>query len=326
MPAMKGFEPRFVDLPDYILKITREIWEGRQVGAIRRYYAADCILRTPLAITKTSEDVVRGTLETLHSFPDRRLLGEDVIWSGNDQDGFLSSHRLTSPSTHLGDGAFGPPTGRPVRMRTLADCACRNNQIYEEWLVRDHAGILRQIGLETREFAFRKVAEERERGLTPSVFTPAIDAAGSYRAPQNWAAEGDLYVDLLRRLWQDKDLSVIDRAYDEAVCLAHPGNRDGHGKAPADRFWLSYLAALPDALFSLDHMIVRSDPGRPVRCAARWAVQGRHHGHGAFGPPSGAEIYLMAISHAEIVDDRIIREWVLVDELAIWRQIAIHQG
>lgn len=323
---MKGFDPNFSDLPDYILKITHEIWEGRQVGAIRRYYAPNCILRTPLAITKTNEDVVRGTLETLHVFPDRRLLGEDVIWCGNEDDGFLSSHRLTSPSTHLGDGAFGTATGKPVRMRTLADCACKDNEIYEEWLVRDHAGILQQIGQETSEFAFRKVAEERERGLQPGVFTPAQDAPGTYRAPETWSGEGDVYVDLLRRLWEDKDLSVIDRAYDEAVSLAHPGNHDAHGKAPADRFWLSYLAALPDAAFSLDHMIVRTDPGRPVRCAARWSLQGKHRGHGAFGAPTGADIYVMAISHAEIIDNRIVREWVLIDELAIWRQIAIHQG
>ena len=26
---MKGFDPTFADLPDYIIKITKEIWEDR---------------------------------------------------------------------------------------------------------------------------------------------------------------------------------------------------------------------------------------------------------------------------------------------------------
>ena len=60
--------------------------------------------------------------------------------------------------------------------------------------------------------------------------------------------------------------------------------------------------------------------------AARWSVQGSHEGHGAFGAPSGAELYIMGISHAEMVDGRIAREWILVDELAVWRQIAIATG
>ena len=31
----------------------------------------------------------------------------------------------------------------------------------------------------------------------------------------------------------------------------------------------------------------------------------------------------MGINHAEIVDGKVIREWVLFDEVAIWKQILI---
>ena len=48
--------------------------------------------------------------------------------------------------------------------------------------------------------------------------------------------------------------------------------------------------------FAVEHLIGRSDPGRPVRVAARWSARGTHAGHGAFGAPSGAELYLMGIS------------------------------
>ncbi|GIT57551.1 MAG: hypothetical protein Ct9H300mP18_09800 [Candidatus Neomarinimicrobiota bacterium] len=36
---MKGFAKQFKDLPDYILKITYQIWEDKDVEAIRDYYA-----------------------------------------------------------------------------------------------------------------------------------------------------------------------------------------------------------------------------------------------------------------------------------------------
>ena len=34
----------------------------------------------------------------------------------------------------------------------------------------------------------------------------------------------------------------------------------------------------------------------------------------------------MGISHAEVIDRQIVREWVLIDELAIHRQIRLHKG
>ena len=35
---MKGFDSKFKDIPDYILKITYQIWENQDVESIREYY------------------------------------------------------------------------------------------------------------------------------------------------------------------------------------------------------------------------------------------------------------------------------------------------
>src|SRR5690349_22538737 len=120
---MKGFDPRFRDLPDYILGITKEIWEDRGVATLRRYYAPDIIVRSPASAVRGNEGVIAATMATLAEFPDRTLLGEDVIWSGDEEAGFLSSHRLLSTATHLGDAAYGPATGKTLRYRIIADCA-----------------------------------------------------------------------------------------------------------------------------------------------------------------------------------------------------------
>ena len=41
----------------------------------------------------------------------------------------------------------------------------------------------------------------------------------------------------------------------------------------------------------------------------------------SFGKKTDKELFIMGINHAELKGDRIIREWVLFDEVAIWKQI-----
>lgn len=324
---MKDFDPEFTSIPDYILKSTERIWEERGIARIRDdYYAADNIVRTPMGLTQGIDTVIAATNATLHQFPDRRLLGEDVIWTGDDEKGeYYSSHRIISPMHHKGHGMFGPPTGKRVRVRTIADTVLRAQNVCEEWLVRDHGAIIRQLGHDVGEFAAQSIANEIERGITPEFFTPAIDVAGPYVTPEETSEHALMYADTLRSLWRS-DCRVVNTNYNEAVTLELPGGLADNGKAAATEFWMSLISSLPDAQFSVDHLIGRDDAGRPLRVAARWSVQGTHAGAGAFGEPSGAPLYILGISHAEVVDGQITREWVLVDELAIHRQIRLFEG
>lgn len=109
---MRGFDPKFIDFPDYIEKITREIWEERGIGtSLDKYYAPNVIGRAANAIVTNNAGVAAATLATLHEFPDRQLVYEDCIWTGNEDDGFLSSHRLISVMRKQGDGIYGPASG-----------------------------------------------------------------------------------------------------------------------------------------------------------------------------------------------------------------------
>ena len=103
-------------------------------------------VRSPGGIVRGNAAVIDATLTTLAEFPDRLLLGEDVIWCGDEDAGFLSSHRVVTSGTHTGHGPYGPPTGKSFSVRVIADCAARGDVIYDEWLVRDSSGIVRQLG------------------------------------------------------------------------------------------------------------------------------------------------------------------------------------
>ena len=43
-----------------------------------------------------------------------------------------------------------------------------------------------------------------------------------------------------------------------------------------------------------------------------------------FGTGSKAPLYIMGISQFRVVHGRICEEWILFDELAVWKQIHLH--
>jgi hypothetical protein len=316
---MKGFDPKFATPEDYILGITKEIWEDRGIATLHRYYAPEIVVRSPASVVVGNQGVIAATMATLAEFPDRTLLGEDVIWSDDGAGGFLSSHRLLSTATHRGDGAYGAATGRTLTYRIIADCHAAANVIDDEWIIRDQGAILRQLDIDPRRWA----AERAEAGAVP--FTPYRDVAGPYAGRGNDHPVGQRHAELLRRIMR-ADMAAIPAEYDRAAQLDLPGGVTAHGHDGADRFWMGLRAAFPSAAFEIHHVIGREDPAMPPRAAVRWSLSGKHDGWGAFGAPTGAWVHVMGLSHAEFGPWGLRREWTLIDETAIWIQIAQHAG
>ncbi len=317
----------YPDVPAFIYGITREIWEDRGVGAkLDAYYAPDCLVRAPTGLTADNRGVLAQTLQTLHQFPDRQLVGEDVIWAECPDGSFLSSHRLTSVMRHQGDGSYGAATGRLVRSRIIADCWVVGGVVTEEWLARDQAGFAHGLGLQPRQLAAEMAAHDRRATGEVAFYRPEHDRPGRYVPEIRSAPETDLYCAGYQRLWGDKDLSAIRGLYFEGASLAAPGGETRYGHQDIDRFYLGYLASFPGAAFTIDSAILNQDPGRPARVALRWSLSGAHAGFGHFGPPTGAPVHVMGFSHAEIVDGRVRYEWVVTDEVSIWKQIIAHAG
>lgn len=322
---MKGFDARWQDFPAFVLGVTREIWEDRGIATLRQSYASDIVVRSPGSVAVGNEAIIAATLATLAEFPDRTLLGEDVIWSGTPDDGMLSSHRILSTATHSGDGVYGCATGKRLRYRIVADCFARDGKISDEWLVRDQGAIVRQLGQAPSDYARDLISREGGPDRCVAPLTAATDRAGPYQGRGNQDPWGQRYADLLQRIMA-ADLAAIPSEYDRGCQLEHPGGLTGHGPADADRFWIGLRAALPTATFTLHHVIGRQDPMLSPRAAVRWTLEGVHSGWGMFGRPTGAPLYVLGLSHAEFGPAGVRREWVLLDETAIWKQIHLHTG
>lgn len=322
---MPGFDARWTDPEDYILGMTEDIWERRQIASLTRYYADGLIVRSPASIVVGNEGIIAATMATLAEFPDRELPGEDVIWCPTGTDSFLSSHRLLCRATHTGHGMYGAPTGRQLTYRILADCWCKGNAVHDEWLVRDQGAIVRQMGAEVVSWTRELIAREGgpERCVKP--FTPANDVVGPY---QGHGTTDDMSGEMRDRLSAilRGEIGLIHAHYDRACDVSYPGHTQSHGPKAAARFWLDLISAFPGAKTQVDHVIARTDAQMPPRVALRWSILGRHDGWGMFGRPSGAPVYVMGMTHLELGPRGVRREWTLIDETAIWKQILLATG
>ena len=322
---MKGFDSKFTDFPDYILGITKEIWEDRGLATLHHYYSDDIVVRSPGSVVIGNGDVISATMATLAEFPDRRLLGEDVIWSGTPEDGMLSSHRILSTATHLGSGVYGPATGKTLTYRVIADCHAINNQINDEWLIRDQGAIVTQMGWSVPNYARDLIVAEGGAEACSKPFTPVIDKPGPYKGRGNENEWGQRYASMLQQI-MGAEMSVIRAEYDRACHLYCPCGEEVRSFEGADKFWMELRSSFPNARLTIDHQIGRDDPLMPPRAAIRWSLHGKHEGYGRYGRPTGAEVYIMGASHAEYGPWGLRREWVLFDEVAIWKQIHLHTG
>ena len=322
---MKGFDTKFSDFTDYILRITKEIWEDRGLSTLDNYYADDIIVRSPTSIVVGNKGVIGATMATLAEFPDRRLLGEDVIWSGTPEKGMLSSHRIFSTATHSGNGIYGEATGKKVIYRVIADCHAIANKINDEWLVRDQGAIVRQLGKSPEEYTRSLILAEGgpEKCLKP--FRPEDDIKGPYKEMGNSNEWGIKYAAVLSDIMKS-DFTSIRKNYDRALVAEMPGGITSYSYDGIDEFWMGLRSSFPDAKFEVCHTIGLDEKMLSPRSAIRWSLSGKHDGMGAFGKPTGADVYIMGISHAEFGPRGIRREFTVLDEVAIWKQILLHKG
>ena len=322
---MQGFDSKFKDFPDYIIGITNEIWESRGISTLHQYYSDDIVVRSPGSVVVGNQGVIAATMATLAEFPDRRLLGEDVIWSGTPEEGMLSSHRIYSTATHANDGIYGAATGKKLKYRIIADCHAINNQINDEWLIRDQGAIVRQMEWDPKTYAADLIAREGGADAAVRPLTPNNDKTGPYKGCGNDSQWGQKYAEIITRI-MGADLATVPAEYDRAVQTAYPGGETGVSHDAVDSFWMGLRSAFPDAELRIEHVIGNEGPMMPPRAAVRWSLWGKHSGWGHFGQPTGAEVYVLGISHAEFGPWGLRREFTLYDETAIWKQILLQTG
>jgi predicted ester cyclase len=117
------------------------------------------------------------------------------------------------------------------------------------------------------------------------------------------------------------DASALRHTHAGDVMAALPGGEMAVGLDAIQAFWRGMTEALAATGIQIEHLVANERPGRATAVAARWRVQARHAGDGRYGRATGRAVEVLGISHADLEAGRIVREWHLIDDVAIWMQL-----
>ena len=325
---MRGYEDTYVDIVDYIIRITDRIWEDQDVGYIYDTYRAGCRVYDESGPHYGVERVVEHTLQAIHAFPDSRHIADDVIWAGSEDAGFATSHRAINVGHHLGSWRWGPPSGRKINLWVIANCVSEENEIYEEWVLYNTAARLAQCGVDVRAAARAYGNEGLSLPVGRRELTEAERLRGG-RKPERYSLPDErsgLDLDhLLRALFHEvynrRDLSAIDRVYAPNVRWHGTSNREGYGRADVRAMARGLLATFPDLGLHVDEVYWMG--GERDRCSAavRWTAVGTHRGYALYGEPTGRPVHLWGISQLYFAGARIVEDWMLFNEFDVLAQL-----
>ena len=327
--SLRGFDPIYTDIVDYIVRCTHRIWDERDIGLIYSHYTHNPDVYYNLGSIHDREAIVRDTIQRLVSFPERRGMATQVIWRGDDVAGFYTSHLVTGSGRHTQHGHLGAPTGRPFTSRTIADCMILNNRIYREWIVSDTMAQIRQLGLDPNPIAEKMARDMHAKGHATLDIAENRRLLGQYppeSAPDLSIAHSESEAEILRWLheaYNKRMLGVIARVYAPTVMYHGPNMRELYGQAAVLAQTLKLIGTLPDCAFLPQHICSVPCEEGGEKIAVRWVLEGHHLGWGLLGEPTGHRVLLMGVSHYHVVGGLIVEQWEVYDEMAMLAQLKL---
>lgn len=316
---MKGFDPAYKDIVDYIVGITHRIWEEGDMGYIYETYATNCTVHTGYGLAYGVENVVGGSVAFLAGFPDRRLYAEDVIWAGDDETGFHTSHLIFNTATNTGYSPWGPPTGKKTQFLAVANCFVRENRIVEEWLVRDTAALVRQLGFKVLEVAANTpVSRPQTFGETdrlqgqrpPAPFTPPPGMPPVEAFVRGWFHD----------VFNLRHFSKVAAHHAPDAAMFVPNHSEVRGVGNIRAYLLSLTAMFPDLHMGVEHVFWLENDAK-TRVAVRWRLSGTHLHYGPYGPPTARPVQALGVSHVHLEGETITKHYFVFDELALTAQL-----
>lgn len=315
-----GFEDEFVDIVDYIIRITHQIWVDRSIGRIYDTYDANCVVYSALGTIRSVEDVVANTLQGISTSSDDESHHLNVAWSGDEDKGFYTSHLGFAYATNTGPTIFGPTSGRRTGRFFVADCISRDNRIHTEWLMRDNGAAVRQMGYDPHEVA-RRLAEAPAYEQPTIAVPPRLNGqavrdtySGPTDTPQGWAEH---HFDI----WNTRRFDHFALHYAPGVIAHWFGGYTAQGLGNLTALILKLLASLPTSTIRVEH-VSWAEETDGVIVAVRWTLDGWTRPGGLLGEvPPGKPASIMGSTHFRFRDRMIVEEWTVFDEIGTLAQI-----
>lgn len=325
--TMAGFED-FENIVHYIEKTTYHIWDLKNIGLIYRYYTPTTVVHTSDGDTYGRDIVVANSLTKMAGFPDIRDYIDDVVWAGNDRDGYRTSMRWTWIARNTGHSIYGPPTGKRVVVTGIANCIVQGEQIIEEWVAYNELSLIRQLGLDVRDV----LARLRGAGVTmpPREAFGEADRLVGQGPPPTMPPQGTPGFDIedfVRRafheIWNWRLFGKVNDYYAPNYLCHAASDRELYGLGDFTQDIMARIAAFPDAVMQIDDLYWNDEGDGRYRTAVLWTMLGTHTGPSPYGPPTGRRVRVLGITNHIVRDGRFVEEWSEWGEFNLLKQLTL---
>ncbi len=326
--SMRGFEETYQNIIDYIVRITYKIWEDRDVEYIGDTYSSTSRVYDDYGLQLGNQKIIADTHHTTGAFSDIRLLADEVIWAGNDEIGYHTSHRTIIRGTNDGESKYGPATNKTIDVLVIANCVALENEIFLEHVLYNNSSMLQQLGHNLDDIVPSLVANAPAGWPREADTWKALRSATSPARPISVAEPIDGFdIDRFSRatldsLWNNRSFDTLASAYSSEFDFAGPTDRAFSGGAAYREFLASLFKAFPDLELQVDEVYWMGNDSDGYLTSERWSAEATHSGSGLYGEPTGKTVQIWGITQHHVVNGKIISEWMLFNELDLMMQLA----
>ena len=326
--SLRGFEDTYRNIIDYIVRITYRIWEDRDVEYIGDTYSGDSRVFDDYGLQLGNRKIIDDTYHTTGAFSDIQLIADEVVWAGDDEIGFHTSHRTIIRGTNDGDSKYGPATGKSVDVFVIANCVALENEIFLEHVLYNNSSLLQQLGHDLSDIV-PKLAADPPAGWPRTTATwDLLRSAARPAAPLSEAEpvagfDVDRFArNTLHAIWNQQDFGVVQENYIDDFAFTGPTDRTLTGASSYTDLIRGLLSAFPDLELQVDEVYWMGNDQDGYLTSERWSAEATHTGAGIYGPPTGKRVQIWGITQHQIDNGRISAEWMLFNELDLMMQLA----
>ena len=331
--SLRGFDG-YRNIVDYIVRITHRIWESadhcgapRDVHYIDSCYAPDSAVYDDYGLQRGSAKIISDTYGATDAFPDIILDAEEVIWAGDDEVGFHTSHLTRITGTNTAPGRYGLATGAHVNVLAIANCVTLANDIFLEHVLYNTSAMLKQLGLDLWTEAERLSADPppgwpRSRDVWNGMRHAAAPSRPLSEAEPIGSFDPDAFARKVHDSIWNGDGSALTVHYDASFRFEGTTGRAFTGTRAYHAYVEELRAAFPDLKLQVDEVYWMGNSVEGWLVSTRWSAEGTHSGGRLYQTPTDRGCQIWGITQWRIENGRIIREWQLFNELDLMMQIA----
>lgn len=325
---MRGFEETYRNIIDYIVRITYRIWEDRDVEYIGDTYSTNSEVFDDYGLQLGCQKIIADTHHTTGAFSDIKLIADEIVWAGDDETGYHTSHRTIIRGTNDGDSKYGPATNKTIDVLVIANCVALENEIFLEHVLYNNSSMLQQLGHDLDKLAPQLAASPFPGWPRDAAVWDSLRNSTRPQRSISIAQPIDGFdVDQFARaamdaLWNQADYGALNQLYASDFAFEGPTNRKFTGVGLYKDLHQQLRHAFPDLQHQVDEVYWMGNENEGFLTSERWSAEGTHTGPGMYGEPTNKAVQIWGITQHHIIDGKIIAEWMLFNELDLMMQLA----